>query len=421
MLKCLCANAIEAFQKNFGDGVDNLVHLSIFTLIEALKKQQNLLEPRHGLELWRELYREHEPRVKSRFGGMLTSLLQTKFKGAGESEFDSFEKKVKEYENQSRDTISDPVKQATVLNGLGNERLLEHLQLNAERFSTYHEMKSMITNYFQMRRTWSGSSPMDIGALGGGSYPGGGGPGGGKDWGGGKDRGPRVPPGGGKWDETKGGKGKGKEPGGGRGAAQPKSKAKGKGGAPGGKGTEENRSCRYKPCGKVGHLIRDCPMHKADVASGKATPLDKKGGGDAAGGGGARKSVDSLELQPIGARNEEERNGPAWMFSLESGYPPLPSPVPGPALERAATEGEVSQQMRSRRSGAGKKSTGVDTNNSMPVRRYVLPRKQSVGCFGVVVSLLLGILATAPASGKEFDGPLGGSEADYYANDCDYD
>ena len=48
------------------------------SVLRALEKQQNPLEPRHGLELWRQFHREHEPRVKSRFGGMLTQILQTK-------------------------------------------------------------------------------------------------------------------------------------------------------------------------------------------------------------------------------------------------------------------------------------------------------------------------------------------------------
>ena len=102
---------------------------------------------------------------------MLTAILQMKFKGEAEAEFDLFEKKVREYESTSADTVSDSVKQATVLNGLGNERLLEHLQLNAERFTTYAELRTMVTNYFQMRRTWAGGDgvqPMNLGALPGG-------------------------------------------------------------------------------------------------------------------------------------------------------------------------------------------------------------------------------------------------------------
>ena len=91
----------------------------------------------------------------------------------GKSEFDAFEKLVKTYEDQSGDTVAGTIKQATVLNGLANERLLEHLQLSAEKFDTSVQMRVMITNYFTMRRTWSGPTPMDIGALGG--------------WGGGKD------------------------------------------------------------------------------------------------------------------------------------------------------------------------------------------------------------------------------------------
>ena len=65
---------------------------------------------------------------------MLSQPLQTTFPGKEANEFDAFEAKIKTYQDQANDEVSDSVKCSIVLNGLKHERLLEHLQLNARHF-----------------------------------------------------------------------------------------------------------------------------------------------------------------------------------------------------------------------------------------------------------------------------------------------
>ena len=129
----------------------------------ALEKVRNATEQRNGLEVWRLLLREYEPQVRARWGGMLANIIATRFAGMDIAEFDAFDAACKRYVDQSSRAIDDQVKISVVLNGVSNEKLLEHLQLNQEKFETYAELKTMISNYFMLKRTWG--SPMDVDAL----------------------------------------------------------------------------------------------------------------------------------------------------------------------------------------------------------------------------------------------------------------
>ena len=130
----------------------------MFTLLlkgEALKKQQSLLEPRHGLELWRQLHQEHEPKVKSRFGGMLSQLLQTKFAGVAIGEFDQYEKVIKDYEDQSGEAVTDNMRCGIVSANMDNEALRQHLRLHASSLDTFAKIKDMIISWHLANRNWS--------------------------------------------------------------------------------------------------------------------------------------------------------------------------------------------------------------------------------------------------------------------------
>ena len=115
--------------------------LSLLLRGQALDKIRNSVEPRNGLETWRLLSHEYEPLVRARFGGMLAALLRRTFDGTGPGEFDTFDADVKLYQDQSLQQIQDATKMAVVLNGLRNEKLREHLQLNSDKYDTYKDMR----------------------------------------------------------------------------------------------------------------------------------------------------------------------------------------------------------------------------------------------------------------------------------------
>ena len=72
--------------------------------------------------------------------------------------------------------------------------------------------------------------------------------------------------------------------------------------------------------------------------------------------------------------------------------PPPPSEEDSDGEERGDSDGEAAAGCRTRRSGSGKRSTGVDTNN-LPVKRKVIPRKRAPGCFSAVTGKILLLLA----------------------------
>jgi hypothetical protein len=191
---------------------------------KAVEKLRNFPDPQHGLESWRRLVQEYEPASAGRFGGMLVGILATKFKGTGSEELDTWEADIKRYSDSSSEVISNSIKIATVINGLTDGPLLQHLQLNYANITDYAALRAMIQNYVQARKTWTpAGTAMDLSALEK------------------KEKGPGK------------GKGKGKKNKGKDGTDATKKK---------GEGGKETRECFY--CKKPGHLKQDCRRFKAD-------------------------------------------------------------------------------------------------------------------------------------------------------------
>ena len=197
--------------------------------------------------MWRALYVEHEPQVKNRHAGILGTILSTHFKGTiGNAEFAAWSSLIREYESTSKDVVADNIRHATILNGMGDCPLKEHLQLNGDKYPTSDLLLKGIETYFQSKRTWgpgAGTSSrkddaMELDAL----------------------QTKRKP---GKGKEK--GKGKGKEKGAPRTPRRDEAAA-------------ETRSCHY--CNRPGHLKADCRKRLADEkaagGAGKGKPTKKK-------------------------------------------------------------------------------------------------------------------------------------------------
>ena len=223
----------------------------------ALEKLRSCPESR-GLEVWRAFHQEWEPRQRARFTAMLTGLLRATFSDPLISAIEQWERTIKNYEEQSGETMPDSIKASVLTAGVANDRIREHLMLNAGRLLKYDDIRAEVVRIAQAQRTWTpsspqpgqpnqGSAPMEVDAIKG----------------------------------KKGGKGK-------------KGDAKGKKGEAKGKGTwnsdgkgkkAETRECRY--CHKVGHLEIDCRKKQRD---------EKKEGKRVAAIG------DTFVAQPLGAQ-----------------------------------------------------------------------------------------------------------------------
>ena len=233
----------------------------------------------HGLEAWRCVVQRWEPRVPARFRGMLQAVLFPRWDLPGidaTQAITSWEKQVRDYEQQSADKVSDAIKMGVVLHHLPDQSLREHLLLNASRYDTYDKVAAEVRQVTMARAVWSGPSPMDVSAL--------------------QQRGKDTS------TCTTCGKighsskdcwfkdGKGKNKGDGKG------KVKGDGkGKKGKKSDVPRKKGLCHNCGKEGHFARDCRSKKVDKTAAAVEKAEK-------------------ELSYLGIPDGEEH----WMMVLES-------------------------------------------------------------------------------------------------------
>ena len=221
--------------------------LVMLTTDDAHRMMANV-EQGNGAEAWRRLCWEYEPDVRVRHGAVLHALLRREFGKDVNSdlavEIETFERDVRRWEEQSGKTLDPDIKVSVLMGGMQNQKVRDHLELNATRLDTYPAVRAEILNFAVAKRTWTHDlgDPMVIGAV--------------------KPKG-------------KDGKGKGRGQDGGK---TPKAAAAAKADAVG-KHKDKNKDnpaagkeCHY--CKKLNHLKPDCRKLKADIAAGK---VDSKG------------------------------------------------------------------------------------------------------------------------------------------------
>ena len=126
--------------------------LSLLTDAEALDIVQNS-PVSNGLEVWRRMVTRWEPKVPSRFRGMLQPKLD--IPGSDVTQLlTAWEKQVQDYEQQSGAKISDAIKLGVVLHHMPDAPLREHMLLNSRVYDTYALMAAEVRAV--ARTTWSG-------------------------------------------------------------------------------------------------------------------------------------------------------------------------------------------------------------------------------------------------------------------------
>lgn len=120
-------------------------------------------EQGNGLEAWRQLLIEFEPRTKGRFGGLLAQVLNFSFGEDVNNELNRFESAIKRYQDSSTEVLPDSIKVGIVMNNMKDANVQNHLYLNSKKFDTFHKVKDELRDYaFARRRV---DDPMDVGAL----------------------------------------------------------------------------------------------------------------------------------------------------------------------------------------------------------------------------------------------------------------
>ena len=122
-----------------------------------------------GFEAWKQLCREFEPRLPSRFQGMLQAPLTPTRMGDPVQTTHQWESRVKVYEEQSGDGVSENIKLAVLQKYLCDGELARHLNLQSARLTTYDLARKEAINYLRAKQTWTASGsadPTDLSPLG---------------------------------------------------------------------------------------------------------------------------------------------------------------------------------------------------------------------------------------------------------------
>ena len=162
-------------------GEDDVKHsITLYFVLALLLKGKALgilqsCEENEGLDAWKRLTHEFEPKVAGRFQGMLTNLLNPeKFKGSDPSAtIRSGVKAIEDNEKQSRDKVADTIRISILSQHLVDDDVARHSKLNSSRLNTFEKVLAEVTNYLLSNKTWTNDDgAMVIDALGKGGKKG---------------------------------------------------------------------------------------------------------------------------------------------------------------------------------------------------------------------------------------------------------
>ena len=105
-----------------------------------------------GFEVYRQLHLEYEPKIQSRFVGLLMNLLLFSFDGAIPTKIAKFKRKVKEYTDQSGQDIADDVLHSILIIGIQDTSVKQHLVRNSHRLNTWATAKAEILEITRTQR-----------------------------------------------------------------------------------------------------------------------------------------------------------------------------------------------------------------------------------------------------------------------------
>ncbi|CAK0826196.1 unnamed protein product [Prorocentrum cordatum] len=125
-----------------------------------------------GIEAWRQLCIEFEPELPSRFQGMLQQLLDPVRGSDAVENIYAWGRNLKQYEEQSGDTMTDTIKLATLNSKLLEGNLRTHLNLQAGRLQTFEAARNEAISYLRSTaRQEQEPVPMDLSPVTGELYP----------------------------------------------------------------------------------------------------------------------------------------------------------------------------------------------------------------------------------------------------------
>ena len=264
--------AIEGTLSNAKEIAAELYHVLIFFVRGRALKLTLKAGEGEGLEAWRLIVNRYEPTTVANSVGRLVEILSSDFSGDIVDELTEFERKVKVWEDQNHETMSDKMKIGVVVKGLHNTSLKEHMLLAASKATSYVEFAKELESIETAKKTLQGPQPMAI-------------------------------------DEFQGHCGYCKKKGHKEFECRIKKSDQAKGG---GKASYQKDKKTCHNCGKLGHIAKDCWAAKQHGGKNGKADGGKKGGGKY--GKAGRKGKKGLH--DIG----EEDEGAGWDNETEKQY-----------------------------------------------------------------------------------------------------
>ena len=121
-----------------------------------------------GAEVWGLLAYEYEQTQRRRSQAMLSAVLRFKLPGSLSESIDGFERMVKQYSDQLGREAPDEFLAATVLSGIENAAIIQHLALNDATLDTCLKIAKSLRAYISVSRTRQTTdlgAPMDVDAI----------------------------------------------------------------------------------------------------------------------------------------------------------------------------------------------------------------------------------------------------------------
>ena len=105
------------------------------------------------------------PKSRSRFTSMLLGILNGRFKGDAQNDFESWERDIGSFEKQTSLDIPDFEKAGMIINGLQEEPLRRHMVLHTSRLDTYEKLRLEVTEIARAKVMTVNLVPMEVDAL----------------------------------------------------------------------------------------------------------------------------------------------------------------------------------------------------------------------------------------------------------------
>ena len=140
-------------------------HADVMTTAGAALDKCHNAGVNEGFEAWRQFVMEWEPKLRTRYVGLLMNVLGYRFRDDIPTKLAAFERTVHDHENQSTKTVDDDIKIGVTMLVMEDMRVQEHLIRNSVRITSWNQMREEILEITRTQQyNDSQPAPMQLGA-----------------------------------------------------------------------------------------------------------------------------------------------------------------------------------------------------------------------------------------------------------------